>query len=234
MQQAAAKKKKSTKPKKDDAEAAPTVIEMDKEGGFDISNNGSANEVPQAAVTGSAKELTPASPLPDNNQKPEATATAAPTSSATETTESEAPPKDDDDDKKNEQPPVGNGGTVEGKYVWTQTLSEVTVTIPVPDNTRGRDLNVVLAKQHLKVGLRSAVATAGEWIINARLIKPIICDDSFWTVEDGNRLVISLQKLQQMEWWKGVCEGDPTIDVTKIQPENSSLSDLDGETRKTV
>ena len=62
-----------------------------------------------------------------------------------------------------------------------------------------------------------------------------ICDDSFWTIEDGNRLVLTLQKVNQMEWWNCVCQGEGyEIDVTKIQPENSSLNDLDGETRKTV
>merc|ERR1712238_480537 len=66
------------------------------------------------------------------------------------------------------------------------------------------------------------------------LTKTIIMDDSFWTVEDENRLVINLQKLSDMEWWNAVCDGDPTIDIKKVQPENSQLSDLDGETRQTV
>jgi CS domain. len=126
--------------------------------------------------------------------------------------------------------PVGNGGTVEGKYVWTQTLSELNVCIPLPQNTKGRDLNVIMKKDHLKAGLKMSP----EPIVDAPLTHSIICDDSFWTVEDGNRLVINLQKLNQMEWWDSVCKGDPKIDITKVQPENSRLEDLDGETRQTV
>jgi hypothetical protein len=115
--------------------------------------------------------------------------------------------------------------------VWTQTLSEVNVNFPVPDNTRGRDLNITIAKKHLKVGLRSE---PGTWIVDAPLCKPIIVDDSFWTVEDGNRLALNLQKSNQMEWWDCVCQGDPKIDVRAVRPETSSVSDLEGETRQTV
>jgi len=201
--------KKETKPtqqlppkKKED-----DVIEMSDDG-FDISNAPAAVE---PAVVVAATEAV---------QKEESSKVAG----------KKEGDKDDDDDQ-NAPSPVENGGEVPGKYVWTQTLSEVSLTILVPDNTRGKDLNVTIGRNHLKVGMRGGTKT---WIVDAPLTKTVIVDDSFWTVEDGNRLVINLQKLGQMEWWDSVCQDDSKIDVRKIQPENSNLGDLDGETRKTV
>lgn len=43
-----------------------------------------------------------------------------------------------------------------------------------------------------------------------------------------------LEKFSHIEWWDCVVKGHPTIDVSKIEPENSSLKDLDGETRAMV
>ena len=70
-------------------------------------------------------------------------------------------------------------------------------------------------------------------IIDGEFYNRVIVDDSFWTLEDGD-LVISLQKDNKMEWWKCVIKGDPEINTQKVQPENSKLGDLDGETRQTV
>ncbi|KAI8868084.1 nuclear movement protein nudC [Ramicandelaber brevisporus] len=111
-------------------------------------------------------------------------------------------------------------------YRWTQTISDVDITIPVPKGTRARDLNVILKRQHLH-------AEKGV-IVDDDFPKPIVMDDSTWSIEDGNRIHIHLEKQNNVEWWPNVLSKHPKIDTSKIQPENSQLSDLDGDTRAMV
>ncbi|KAK9479377.1 HSP20-like chaperone [Lipomyces japonicus] len=115
-------------------------------------------------------------------------------------------------------------------YKWSQVLEEVTVTVPVPKGTRGRDLTVQLGTTHLKVGLKGQP----DFIIDDFFYKPIKPDESTWTVDDQQEVTITIAKQNGAEWWPHVVAGAPKIDVSQIQPENSRLSDLDGETRGMV
>jgi len=139
---------------------------------------------------------------------------------------------DEDDDK--EPPPLGNG-MVMPWGAWTQQLADLELKVPMPVGTKSRDLNVKFTKSKLTVGLKGKEA-----LIDGELHKKIIVDDCFWTLEDSpdgdgaKEIVIALQKEDKQNWWKCVVVGDPEINTQKVQPENSKLSDLDGETRMTV
>ena len=198
------------------------VIEMG-EDGFDISSDEPSSS-PSISDAGSVKEV-------EKSNVSLASKTEETNTDGKQTNNNDNPEKEEEEED-NSPPPIGNGGTIEGKYIWTQTLQELTININLPENTRGRDLNVILSKTHLKIGFAK---TKREFFINDNLTKPIIVDDSLWTIEDGNRLVLTLQKSNQMEWWDAPCQSDePKINIQKVQPENSNLSDLDGETRQTV
>jgi hypothetical protein len=52
---------------------------------------------------------------------------------------------------------------------------------------------------------------------------------------DGTKTVeIHLDKVNKMEWWPSIVTSAPKIDVTKIVPPESKLSELEGETRTMV
>ncbi|KAH7104233.1 HSP20-like chaperone [Auriculariales sp. MPI-PUGE-AT-0066] len=114
-------------------------------------------------------------------------------------------------------------------YKWSQELGTVTVLVPVPKGTRGKQLNVILAKKKLVVGLKGQ-----EPIMEGELSKEIKVEDSTWTLEDSESVQIHLEKVNKESWWQNVLTHHPKIDTTKIVPENSKLSDLDGEMRGMV
>ncbi|CAG8506255.1 2094_t:CDS:2 [Acaulospora morrowiae] len=114
-------------------------------------------------------------------------------------------------------------------YKWRQTLQDVDVSVPVPKGTRSRDLIVTIKKKNMVVGLKGQPP-----IIEGELCKEIKVEECTWTLEDQKEVFIHLEKVNKADWWENVITTHPPIDTTKIQPENSKLSDLDGETRAMV
>jgi len=217
VKQQAVQKAKSLKISKR-TEPDEEIIEMENDGGFDASTPSTSQKPVISSLKSSTLETSKKEPLKEEIPK------------TPDTTKDAGDGNTENEEENDGPPPAENGGTVPDRYVWTQTLAELTLNVSVPENTRGRDVQVDISRSHLKIFLKQEKVL----MVDDDFTKPIICDDSFWTIEDGNRLVIHLQKLNQMEWWESVCKEDPIINVRQIRPENSKISDLDGETRKTV
>jgi len=78
---------------------------------------------------------------------------------------------------------------------------------------------------------------ANEPIIEGKWYKKVNSGECFWNIErekDKALLNVTLEKSEGKNWWVCLLQGDIEIDTQKVEPENSKLSDLDGETRATV
>ena len=113
-------------------------------------------------------------------------------------------------------------------------MTEVTAYVPLPLGTSAKQLDVKIGINDFKVALKSKPT---EPIVEGKWYKKINPGESFWNLEkDGEKvtLQVTVDKFDGQNWWNCLIQGDIEIDTQKVEPENSKLSDLDGETRSTV
>ncbi|GMI32180.1 hypothetical protein TeGR_g11615, partial [Tetraparma gracilis] len=147
------KKQVEEEAKKRKAAGEEGVVEMGDDG-FDVS------AAEPAGPPAPAPAAAPAPPKPP-----------APPAAEQEKGEAEQEKGEDDEEDDGTPPPAGNGGTVAGKYVWTQTLQELNVAVAVPAGTKGRDLDVVIGKSKIRVGMRGEPP-----VFEGKLCKSVVVD----------------------------------------------------------
>ena len=117
-----------------------------------------------------------------------------------------------------------NGDTTE-KYDWSQSISEVTVQIPIPEGTTSKQLEVKIEPKKLYVKLKSQ----DEPLINGELQEKIKADETYWSIEDKKYLNIVFEKAYEAIW-KTVILGDKEIDPKTVD-NSKKLEEFDLETQ---
>ncbi|CAO3673814.1 unnamed protein product [Umbelopsis ramanniana] len=98
-----------------------------------------------------------------------------------------------------------------------------------PSWNEGKELDVVIGRKQIKIGVKGQPP-----ILEGELPQTVKVEDSTWTIEDQKEVLVHLEKVNQMTWWEHVVTSAPKINTKSIQPENSKLGDLDGDTRAMV
>jgi hypothetical protein len=126
-----------------------------------------------------------------------------------------------------------NGGDND-QYSWGQSLEQVDITVFIGENIKAKQLDVKITSTSVRIAKKdgSKVYLEGEWA------EKIDSEESFWTLEttkNGKDLSMNITKMpNQDKWWDNIIKGHQKIDTSKVNPEPSKLSDLDGEMRGEV
>jgi hypothetical protein len=120
---------------------------------------------------------------------------------------------------------------------WEQSISDVTVTVPLPPGVQKRSLSVGFRRQGLSVSL-----TGGVIIADAALGGRIQTDECTWTLSDG-AVCVTLEKAENKVWDYLLNEpppppptttsGDAATTASAAAPVAASVDVSDPETRAT-
>lgn len=89
-------------------------------------------------------------------------------------------------------------------YSWSQTLSDVSICVPLPANISAKMLDIVFQRQSIKVAIKG-----GQTILIGTLSATVYPDDCFWTLDKGC-VEITLSKVTRPSrrtpfapaWWR--------------------------------
>jgi len=93
-------------------------------------------------------------------------------------------------------------------YSWSQNIEEVNVTVNVPEGTRGKDLEVQIKTDSLKVKLKGQPKA----YIDGILWSKVKTKDCLWTLEDNKVVSLCLPKVTSHESWKALIKGEHEVD----------------------
>lgn len=83
---------------------------------------------------------------------------------------------------------------------YSQTVSDLELTVTIPAGTTKKGLTVVLARSHVRVTLKADPATP---LVELKLYAPIAADESTWTIgsdANGPHVQLTLEKEDEQTW----------------------------------
>ena len=91
--------------------------------------------------------------------------------------------------------------------------------------TKSKDLDVTLESKRITARRRAD----GTVLIEGEFYDDVRVDDSTWSIEEGEKLILNLEKSCE-NIWKTVIKGDAEIDASKVE-NTKKLDDFDDETQ---
>jgi hypothetical protein len=143
---------------------------------------------------------------------------------------SRSPPRKSGGKKKESLISDAYNGSKTDNYVWSQTMTDVDIRIPVPERTAGKAIRVDIKNDSLKVELMKPERKV---VLNGRLLYKVKVEESMWSLDkDSCAVHINLEKNKEM-MWKSVFEGEEGIDLTKVDT-TRDISEFDAEAQAAI
>ena len=110
-------------------------------------------------------------------------------------------------------------------YNWSQGVSDVTIQFSLKQKINKKMLKIDMTVTHLKI----VIDGMDKPLIDDDFCEKIIPDDSNWSIEDGQSIILFLEKAQEIIW-KSAFKGGKEID-TKTVDNSKRIDEFDSETQ---